>query len=70
MYPAIFEKWKQLTFEEIQQEQPQLYTSITASLLNADEQAVVQSVILQAERNAQQDVLNAQQLAAANGTSA
>jgi len=49
---------------ELQQGQPQLYNSITTTL-DADQQAVVQSVLVQADRNAQQALLAAQQAALA-----
>lgn len=53
-----------LTFTELQQEQPQLYGSLTTNL-TPDEQAIVQTAVHQAETNA---TLAAQAALAANGT--
>jgi hypothetical protein len=40
-----------LTLSELQQEQPQLYNTLTTNL-NPDEQTIVQGVVHQAEANA------------------
>ena len=55
-------------YPELQQEQPQLYGTLTTNL-SPDEQTVVQNVVHQAEANAAQALLAQQQAAlAANGT--
>ena len=50
-------------FQELQQEQPQLYENLT-KILNPEEQQIVQAVIVQADTNA----VAAQAVAAATAT--
>lgn len=56
-----------LTPAELQQEQPQLYGSLTTNL-TPDEQAIVQSAVHQAETNAAQALIAAQAALAADVT--
>jgi hypothetical protein len=47
----LYVEGKSLTLSELQQEQPQLYETLTTNL-NPDEQTIVQGVVHQAEANA------------------
>jgi hypothetical protein len=47
----LYVEEKSLTLSELQQEQPQLYETLTTNL-NPDEQTIVQGVVHQAEANA------------------